>query len=214
MLKTLIERRLTNLNHHRKRMKEKYFPDWETIVKEGEVHYPLKNIEKSCDPPHEGTIKTKQETNKAAKSESIDDDSDSTQSGNDNSFDTFVRKERLIENESTLVNDQCKDKALEEIKAMKERTKKDSQNADNHQKESVIKKESKLVGMKNSPKTVRAMEDKPKKSLPNLGGNKFLNKVAVAEENVKKLLRSPQHKQAQNAKPPPPSNKTSKGLTK
>ena len=89
-----------------------------------------------------------------------------------------------------------------------------SQNADTHQKERVIKKESKRVdaqGMKNSPKKVKAMEDKPKKALPNLGSNKFLNKVAVAEENVKKLLRSPQHKQAQNARPPPPSNKTSKG---
>jgi hypothetical protein len=45
MLKTLLERRLTNLDHHAKRMKAKYFPDWNTMWKEGEILYTIEESE-------------------------------------------------------------------------------------------------------------------------------------------------------------------------
>ena len=45
MLKTLLERRLTNLDHHAKRMKAKYYPDWDTMWKEGEIQYVIKELE-------------------------------------------------------------------------------------------------------------------------------------------------------------------------
>ena len=40
MLKPLLERRLTNLDHHAKLIKAKYFPDWDSMWVEGEYQYP------------------------------------------------------------------------------------------------------------------------------------------------------------------------------
>lgn len=39
--KTLVEKRLTNLYHHTKRMKAKFFPDWNDLIKEGEEDLPV-----------------------------------------------------------------------------------------------------------------------------------------------------------------------------
>ena len=159
MLKTLLERRLTNLHQHAKRMKAKYYPDWENIMKEGAVQYQLETTEKICNSPPNDTIKSKDESDDEEESDNFEDDSDDTQSGTDTPEKVFM-----------------------------------------------IEKEPKGVGAQSSenvPKKVESIKENPKKDSHSLANNKFLKQVAIAEQNVKKLLRSPQHKQASHVTPPP-----------
>ena len=84
MLKTLLERRLTNLDQHAKRMKQKYYPDWETMWKEGEIQYIIEESELKTSISMEENIKANDESDDDDESDDqIELDTDDNETSSD-----------------------------------------------------------------------------------------------------------------------------------
>ena len=78
MLKPLLERRLTNLDQHSKRMKAKYYSDWDDIWHDGEYHVIVDHSGLKNSVSIEDSIKSQDDSEEDEKAPQVEEESCNT----------------------------------------------------------------------------------------------------------------------------------------
>ena len=175
MLKPLLERRLTNLDQHAKRMKSKYYSDWDDIWDEGEHQYKPDNSKLENSFSVDDSIKSQDDN---------EDDSEEDEELEEKSQidETIHNRTSSIETNNT-DSDKVSNDVDTQLKPLKQENAKDDRN----------------IKQSTASKGEPVKQTIPLKS-NNLVNHKFLKQIASAEENVKKLLGSPPKKQSNRPK--------------